>query len=76
MQVTVKLVVSVLKVGSALLFKMVVKCVRRRESLAPVNMFLLLPTWSEKCSESSLVVLQAIQGTERDVKATAFTVNS
>lgn len=43
MQVTVELVVSVLKVDSALLFIMVVKSVSRKESLATVNMLLLLP---------------------------------
>lgn len=78
MQVTVELVVSVLKVDSALLFIVVVKCVSRKESLAAVDVFLLLPTWSEMCGESSLVVLprRCIPGTERGVKATAVTVCS
>lgn len=73
MQATVELLVSVLKVDSALLFIMVVKCVSRKASLATVNAFLLLPTWSEMWSESSFVVLQedAMQGTEKDVKARA-----
>lgn len=77
-QVTVELVVSVLKVDSALLFIVVVKCVLRKDSLATVGMFLLFPTWSEMCRESSLVVLprRCVQGTERGVKATAVTVCS
>lgn len=53
MQGTVELAVSVLKADSTFLLIKVVKCVLRKESVATVNVFLPISTWSEVCSESS-----------------------